>query len=300
LLKFINLQQVVGIGTFTRTVQSNLIEMNVRLTTVVALSLLLAVSGAVFARANDDADQAVLPVVDNLSGQIQAWLVLEPEAKSRSADAHWLPGSLGTEFGRPRGDSLALLCNRHGATDAVGHLANNCYVASLGEVRGTGEAAAQSRFGVSVGERRSALPVWMTRNDRPHQGEVDVNNLTIFAQKSIGDATYVSIAGTLAKATLIPYAAAPPDLGRAWSSKSLTLGGGYGAFSANIIGQVVDTPGQPRWEGVGLGLTWRTPWSGQLTVGADNIVTSGRNPFAPRGETRDEGTVPYVRYEQDF
>jgi len=272
--------------------------MTLRLTTV-ALSLLLAIGVTAGVHANDDADQAVLPVVDNLSGQIRAWLVLEPEAERRPADAHWLPGALGAGFGRPDGDSLALLCNRHGATDAVGHLANNCYVASLGAARGAGENAAQSRFGVSLGERRSVLPVWMTRNDRPHQGEVDINNLTIFAQKSIGDATYVSIAGTLAKATLIPYAAAPPDLGRAWSSKSLTLGGGYGAFSANIIGQVVDTPGQPRWEGVGLGLTWRTPWSGQLTVGADNIITSGRNPFS-RGESRDEGTVPYVRYEQDF
>jgi len=47
-------------------------------------------------------------------------------------------------------------------------------------------------------------------------------------------------------------------------------------------------------------LTWRTPWSGQLTVGAENVVTRGKNPFAPRNESTDEGTVPYVRYEQDL
>jgi len=159
-----------------------------------------------------------------------------------------------------------------------------------------------TRFGVSSGsEHRGALPLWLTRSDHAARGESGINDLTLFAQKPLGSTTYLSIAGTLTRATLLPYdAAAPMDFGRGWSSKSLSVGGGYGAFSANIIGQIVDTPGQPRWENLGLGVTWHTPWSGQLTVGADNIVTSGRNPFSPRGEIRDEGTAPYVRYEQEF
>jgi len=157
-----------------------------------------------------------------------------------------------------------------------------------------------ARFGLSSGEHRGALPMWLSRSDSAGHGHVDVNDLTLFARKPLGTTTYLSIAGTMTRATLLPYAAAPADLGRAWNSRSLAVGGGYGAFSVNIIGQVVDSPGQQRWENVGLGLTWHTPWSGQLTVGANNIVTSGRNPFSPRGETRDEGTVPYVRYEQDF
>ena len=79
------------------------------------------------------------------------------------------------------------------------------------------------------------------------------------------------------------------------------VGGGFGPFSANIIGRVVDVPGQSgQWQGLGLGLTWRTPWSGQLTVGADNVVTRGKNPFAAPSGADDKGTVPYVRYEQDL
>jgi len=157
-----------------------------------------------------------------------------------------------------------------------------------------------TRFGVSTGDYRGPLPLWLPRSDHSSQGTIDVNDLTLFAQKPLGSTTYLSIAGTVTRATLLPYAAAPADLGRAWNSKSLAIGGGYGAFSVNIIGQMVDSPGQRRWENLGLGVTWHTPWSGQLTVGANNIVTNGRNPFSPRGETRDEGTVPYVRYEQDF
>ena len=81
----------------------------------------------------------------------------------------------------------------------------------------------------------------------------------------------------------------------------MNIGASKGAFSANIIGRVVETPNQPgQWEGLGVGLTWRTPWSGQLTVGAENVVTRGRNPFAPKDQDDNEGTVPYVRYEQDL
>jgi len=36
-------------------------------------------------------------------------------------------------------------------------------------------------------------------------------------------------------------------------------------------------------------------------VGADNVVTHGKNPFSPSANSTDEeGTVPYVRYEQDL
>ena len=111
----------------------------------------------------------------------------------------------------------------------------------------------------------------------------------------------VSIAGTMAKAQLIPSGDASTGLPDGWDSKTLTIGGGYGAFGASIIGHVVSTPGQPQWEGLGLGLTWRTPWSGQLTVGADNLVTRGKNPFSPdSSNNQDEGAIPYVRYEQDL
>src|SRR3546814_12066478 len=82
-------------------------------------------------------------------------------------------------------------------------------------------------------------------------------------------------------------------LSDSWDSKTLSIGGAYGAFGANIIGQVVNTPGQEQWSGLGIGLTWRTPWSGQLTIGADNLVTRGKNPFSPRTDgAQAEGAIP--------
>lgn len=282
-----------------------------------ALATLLALGGAAGAHAQTagDDNQTVLPIWNNTNGRLEALLVLEPTDEGGArAGARWRFGGnrLDTAFGLDGGDALGLLCDYRGSmTHALGTLANNCALASLdldddhdSAHRGVATAALSrdgARVGVSVGETRGNLPAWLSLGGRGPAAEVDSNDLTVFAQKNISDHGYVSIAGTVAKARLIPYAQAPSSLTDRWDSKSLSVGGGYGNFGANIIGQVIDTPGQPRWEGLGLGLTWRTPWSGQLTVGAENIVTRGRNPFSPRGENgEDEGTVPYVRYEQDL
>ncbi|HLK98614.1 MAG TPA: hypothetical protein VK364_12660, partial [Hymenobacter sp.] len=147
---------------------------------------------------------------------------------------------------------------------------------------------------LSAGTGRDSLPAWLTFNAG---GRVEQNDLAVFGQKNFGREGYVRIGGAVARARLVPIADLPAITDR-WNSKSLSVGGGYGAFSANIVGRVIDAPGQPKWEGLGLGLTWRTPWSGQLTVGADNVVTRGKNPFSPANDS--EGTIPYVRYEQDL
>jgi len=75
----------------------------------------------------------------------------------------------------------------------------------------------------------------------------------------------------------------------------------YSTFAGNISGRSVQLPGQSgRWTSLGLGVTWHTPWSGRLSVGAKNIITYGKNPFSSSPEGNDEGAIPYVRYEQDL
>ncbi|MGI8561316.1 MAG: hypothetical protein ACR2J7_07745 [Luteimonas sp.] len=248
-------------------------------------------------------DQAVLPIVN--SGRLEGFLLLEPaEARWRSGDR-----TLDAAFGLEAGDSLGVLCDRKiGIASALGNL-SNCLLASFDEPgsRRTGAAAAFGRNGTRVGlvagSGRDTLPGWLTSgNPRNPANRIDVNDLTVFGKKNVGREGMVTIAGTLARARLVtPAEASNLGLSDSWTSHSLTVGGAVGNFGANIIGHVVDTPGQPKWESYGLGLTWRTPWSGQLTVGADNVVTRGKNPFSLNGETADEdGTVPYVRYEQDL
>ena len=278
-----------------------------------ALLLLLCMVAGAAAQTRHGDNSTWLPVWNNASGKLEAYLVLEP-TEGTQVGTRWRFGnnSLDTTFGLEAGDSLALLCNRKsGIVGALGNLPNNCLLAALGDSldddsrNGSRRASATAAFsreggklGVIAGSGHDTLPGWLVPG--APRSQVDVNDLTVFAQKNLRNEGFVSIAGTVAKARLVPASQAP-ELTDRWSSKSLTIGGGFGAFGANIVGHVIDTPGRPKWSGLGLGLTWRTPWSGQLTVGADNVVTRGKNPFSTTGNGEsDDGTVPYVRYEQDL
>lgn len=282
------------------------IAMRTRLLPLLSTCLFALAAATGAARAQSSDDQAALPVWNN--DKLEAVLLLEPA--DGNAGARWKFGrtSLDAAFGLQAGDSLGLLCDRkNGLSGAIGNLAEHCSVAALGAGLGDDSgrrasataalARAGNRLGLTFGSGRDTLPAWLS----PSGTRYEQKDLTLFAQKTFGSEAVVSIGGTVAHARLVP-ADQVPALADRWSSKSLSIGGGIGDFEASIVGRVVDVPGQPeQWQGLGLGLTWRTPWSGKLTVGAENVVTRGRNPFSPAYEgEEEEGTVPYVRYEQDL
>ena len=78
-----------------------------------------------------------------------------------------------------------------------------------------------------------------------------------------------------------------------------------GRLGGEITGQMIEVPGQTnRYSTLGAGVTWRTPWRAKLSVGAQNLITRGKNPFGlpddQAVEEDEEGRVPYVRYQQDL
>lgn len=263
---------------------------------------LLAAAGAASAQVARPRPQA-LPVWNQDNGKVEAVLLLEPVST-----ATWQFGNvrLDSALGVGTGDTLGLLCDRKaGLGSAIGTLADNCLLASLGNARGAKQAGAGAtvtrkgvRVGVGVNNSSDTLPAWLAPGRA--NSRVNQNALTLIGEKNIGREATVSIAGTLARARLVSPDAVP-ELADRWDIKTLSVGTSVGRFGANVIGRVVDSPMQPgRWEGLDLGLSWRTPWSGQLSVGAENVVTRGRNPFAPTVGDEEEGAVPYVRYQQDL
>lgn len=245
-----------------------------------------------------------LPVVNKASGKVEAVLLLEPlSGKS------WQFGntSVDTGLGLGTGRSLGLVCDRTaGLASAIGNLVDNCLVASFANPRDSRQSSAgatlsrpSGRVGVSIGSNRETLPTWLTPAGRG-TSRIDENTLTVKGERNLGREATVSIGGTLARARLVSPDAVP-SLNDRWDVRTISVGANVGRFGANIIGRVVDSPASSeRWRGLDLGLTWRTPWSGQLSVGAENVVTRGRNPFAPSAAKDDEDTVPYVRYQQDL
>lgn len=275
-----------------------------------SLAVLLALGAATGAHAQSTAkgrDAAVLPVWNQASGKLEAVLLLEPTG-NRVAGGKWKFGNttLDSSFGLNAGNSLGLVCDRKsGLTRGIGNLIDHCMVAALDPESSRQATAGASlgrpggKLGLTVGNSRDQLPAWLSPSSRPSR--VDQNSLTIYGQKNIGREATVSIGGTWARARLVPAADMPASVTDRWTSKSFAVGAGLGNFGANIVGRVIDTPTQAgHFEGLDFGLTWRTPWSGQLSVGAENIVTRGKNPFAPGSSDEDDGTVPYVRYEQDL
>ena len=63
--------------------------------------------------------------------------------------------------------------------------------------------------------------------------------------------------------------------------------------------------GSTGFQGVDIGLSWRTPWRAELSLGAENVLSNGRPvllPNPPRNNPIDNSAVrtPYVRYKQDL
>ncbi len=91
-----------------------------------------------------------------------------------------------------------------------------------------------------------------------------------------------------------------------FSEKSLRLSLNRGAFSGVITGRVL-VPDGPRlvpgsesgWTTLDLGITWRLPWHGALSIGTQNLWSQGK---PPPGTANANGTarIPYVQYQQDL
>lgn len=86
---------------------------------------------------------------------------------------------------------------------------------------------------------------------------------------------------------------------------SLGLGLSSGSLRGSIVGHVIsiDDPslvGSKRWSGLDLGVSWRTPWRGEVSVGAQNFWSAPLDSSAARDADSAQSRVPYVQYRQDL
>ncbi len=270
-----------------------------------------------------------VPVWDRDSGELQAVLWIDTSTLPGNESG---TGALGTRWSRRDGGlsgSLSaraeprygLLC---GSADA-GTLDDQCLVTQLGRPTAPTNGQLTAQVGTRIGRgewtgfsstRRSstdsllpgttlslATPELAPLSGLPGVG-FEQNDLGIVGDLKIGEQGWIRLGGSVARARLLPAnSMLIGGVAPRWNSRTLSVGGGYGAIGGEVIGRVVRVPGEPESYGtLGLGLTWRTPWAGRLTVGAQNLMSTGENPVAPRAKAdeREEGRVPYVRYQQDL
>ena len=280
----------------------------------------------------------VLPLWNNQNGQVDGVLLIEPSVlPSLPSQRIIRPSapSAGKGLGLRAGLSLeanpgmGVLCNNGSVITSVGSMAGHCMLVNLGGqsnsplpgsktgVNGLlqmqrARTTLTGSLGLGNETLGGATPVGATGADRRlldsllggNTASLDTRNASLIGQVSLGTQSWVSIGGTLARVRLIPTDQLPGGLPPEWNTGSLVLSGGVGNFGGEITGQMIEVPGQPaRYSSLGAGVTWRAPWRAKISVGADNLVTRGKNPFglpdAAPAET-DEGRVPYVRYQQDL
>jgi hypothetical protein len=287
-------------------------------------------------------DTAVLPVWNNRSGKVEALLLLDPARQNESPGAfgngassvfgvgsRYSSGQTTLQAGISTDNSsgLALLCNAQNGLTTLGSLHDKCLLASLDAssqdprspffhpaqtVRAEARfARPKSLFEVSIGKADLQLGGvdWLspTSGLLPGMsilgGQFSQQDVSARGQLKFGDDGWVSIGGTLAHARLVPTDGSAGSLGQRWNTTSLNVAAGKGKLSGEVIGRVVEVPGQPITSNTfGVGLSWQTPWKGKFTVGAEH--SNGRNPLLQPADAKDpsktDGTVPYVRYHQDL
>jgi hypothetical protein len=91
-----------------------------------------------------------------------------------------------------------------------------------------------------------------------------------------------------------------------FNQAALSFGVHHGDFSGVIVGRVLGpadplTSGQ-HWSSVDLGISWRSPWRGVFSVGAQNLWSSGTPLLNEPAHEMDpsQARVPYVQYHQDL
>lgn len=91
--------------------------------------------------------------------------------------------------------------------------------------------------------------------------------------------------------------------------RAISFGVDHGPISGTLVGRsmqpMAGVPGNGyapdrRWNSIDLGVTWRLPWQGSLSVGAQNLWSSGAATNTPAGPEPDQSRTPYVQYHQDL
>ena len=138
------------------------------------------------------------------------------------------------------------------------------------------------------------------------QTDAATNSVTVAGVWSLNTLGALRVSGSLAesllRSPLLPQ-------GRSHDQAALGISLSRGALTGGLVGHVTSQsqPGLATagWGGLDLGVTWRTPWSGQFVFGARNLVTYGDetllpDPAANKALDESRERTPYVEYRQDF
>jgi len=123
---------------------------------------------------------------------------------------------------------------------------------------------------------------------------------------ALGGTTGIDLGASVGRIRLMPGNLLGVDT---LDQKALSFGVDSGPLSGTLIGRTMQPlPGgnvgalsaDQRWSSIDLGVTLRLPWQGALSIGAQNLWSSGNSVNTPAGPEPDQSRTPYVQYHQDL
>lgn len=134
-------------------------------------------------------------------------------------------------------------------------------------------------------------------------GDLNQRRLYLDGRMALGNNRWLSLGGSVGSHELDTLLGAPLR----WDNAMVTFGVSYGGLSGRLTGRLIELPaGQGSYSGLDLGFSWRTPWQGELSFGAQNLLNSPSPDSStwPMSELpaleAPGGRTPYVRYKQDL
>lgn len=131
------------------------------------------------------------------------------------------------------------------------------------------------------------------------------NQLNARGRLALGNKSGIDLGASVGRVYLLPGNLLGVNV---LDQKALSFGVDHGPLSGVVTGRTMQPeagiPGSlyadKRWNSIDLGVTWRLPWSGSLSVGAQNLWSSGTPANTPVGPEPDQSRTPYVQYHQDL
>ncbi|MEO6800759.1 MAG: hypothetical protein ABI178_12545 [Rhodanobacter sp.] len=131
------------------------------------------------------------------------------------------------------------------------------------------------------------------------------NQLNAKGRLALGKQTGLDLGASFGRVNLLPGNLLGVSV---MDQKALSFGVDHGPLSGMLTGRTMQPeagiPGSlytdRRWNSIDLGVTWRLPWRGSLSVGAQNLWSSGTPANTPVGPEPDQSRTPYVQYHQDL
>jgi hypothetical protein len=170
-------------------------------------------------------------------------------------------------------------------------------------------------YGLSWLQTRDAVQPWqgigagagvpvVTLPDALNAGLQSQTSLFARGRWRFDESTALDVGASYGKGNTLSYGTLGSTLpGIDIDQLSLSLGVDAGSLRGAIVGHVLHSDDPmligKKWTALDLGVSWRTPWRGEISVGAQNLWSAPLDA-APRDVDPSQARTPYIQYRQDL